>query len=215
MMVMAAGARQDKGGFEQKSFMDYHMYTLGRQTTVKNNQVKQIELIAPVGGIAYNKRYVYERRVNQDNIQVKIEFQNTEGNGLGIPLPKGKVRVFKQDPADDNIEFVGEDKIDHTPEKEKLSLYIGNAFDIVPEHTLVDSEQQRRQRRQTHRIELKNRKDEPVTVFVDEHFALRMNWEIERNSHEYEKLSAEKIRFEVNIAADSTQTIEYTVKESW
>lgn len=215
MLVMAAGDRQEKAGFEEKSFMDYHMYTLGRQTTVKNNQVKQIELIEPVGGIAYNKRYVYERRVSEDNIQVKIEFQNTESNGLGIPLPEGKVRVFKQDPADENLEFVGEDKIDHTPKKEKLSLYIGNAFDIVPEYTLVDSEQGRRWRRQTHQIKLKNRKDEPVTVFVDEHFTPRMNWDVEKNSHEYEKLSAGKIRFEVNISPDSVETVEYTVRESW
>jgi len=215
MLVMAAGAQGGKEGFEEKAFMEYHMYTLGRRTTIKNNQVKQIELIEPVGGIALDKRYVYEHRVNEKEVQVKIEFENTKQNGLGIPLPAGKVRVFKKDPADENLEFVGEDMIDHTPEKEKLSLYIGNAFDIVPEYTLVDSEQGRRWRRRTHRVELKNRKDESVTVFVDERFSSTVNWSVEKESHEYEKIDANKIRFRINVAADDSATVQYTVRESW
>lgn len=215
-MVMALdSAKGMGGGFEEKSFMDYHLYTLGRKTTVKNNQVKQIEFIEPVSGIQLDKIYLYERQKIDDKIQVKMEFKNTEENGLGIALPKGKVRVFKEDPADENLEFVGEDIIDHTPKKEKLSLYIGNAFDIVPEYTLLENKSGRRWRLQTHQVELKNRKDQPVCVFVDESFSANRTWKIENTTHEYEKLSANKIRFKVDVPKDSTIEIEYTVHQSW
>ena len=99
------------------------------------------------------------------------------------------------------LEFVGEDSIDHTARKEKLSLYIGNAFDVVPEYTLVDRKLGRRMRRQKHKIELRNRKDQAVTVFVDEKFPSWVNWTIEEPTHKYEKRDARTARFEVKLPA--------------
>ncbi|MBN1795561.1 MAG: DUF4139 domain-containing protein [Sedimentisphaerales bacterium] len=218
VMYRALGAEMEaKGGFEEKAFMEYHMYTLGRKSTINNNQVKQIEFIEPALGVAAKKIFVYDRQENAEKVQVEIEFENTEENKLGIALPKGKVRVFKKDPADENLEFVGEDMIDHTPRKEKLSLYIGNAFDIVPEYKLVKSEwgRSRRSRTETHQIELRNRKDEPVEVFVDEKFSKWVNWEVQEKSHEYENYDAYTARFKVKIPADSTEMITYTVKQWW
>ena len=124
--------------FEEKPFMEYHIYTLGRTSTISNNQTKQIEFITPVQNVPAKKIYLYERNKNNKKVQVKFEFENKKENGLGIALPKGKVRVFKKD-VDDMLEFVGEDLIDHTPKNEKLSLYIGDAFDIAVEYKLVDS----------------------------------------------------------------------------
>jgi hypothetical protein len=202
-------------GFEEKAFMEYHLYTLGRKSTINNNQVKQIEFIEPATGVTAKKLFIYDRQENPDKVQVKIEFENTEENKLGIALPKGKVRVFKKDPADENLEFVGEDEIDHTPRKEKLSLYIGNAFDIVPEYKLINSQHGPRSRTETHQIELRNRKDTPVEVCVDEKFMRWANWQITDNSLPFEKYDAYTARFKVKIAADSTETIKYTVRQWW
>jgi hypothetical protein len=221
-MYMAEQA-VDKVAFEEKAFMEYHLYTLGRKSTINNNQVKQIEFITPALGVPVKKLYIYERgqqyiysRGEQsEKVQIKLEFENIKQNKLGIALPKGKVRVFKKDPADDSLEFVGEDQIDHTPRKEKLSLYIGNAFDIVPEHTLVDSKRSRRKVVEEHKIELRNRKDQAVTVFVDEKFPAWVNWRIDGETHKYIKRDARTARFEVKVAADSTETLQYTTTQSW
>ncbi len=213
MLTYAAGAA-DKG-FEEKPFMEYHLYTLGRKSTINNNQVKQIEFITPAPGVPAKKLYIYERSQQAKKVQIKLEFENTEENKLGIALPKGKVRVFKKDPADGMLEFVGEDGIDHTARKEKLLLYIGNAFDIVPEYTLLDSKHGRRTRTETHKIELRNRKDAPVTVFVDEKFPAWVNWAIDQSTHKYEKRDAHTARFEVKLGADSTTTVQYTATQSW
>jgi hypothetical protein len=201
--------------FEEKPFMEYHLYTLARTTTLNNNQVKQIELISPALGVPVNKLYVYERLKKNDKIQIKFEFENTEQNHLGLALPKGKVRVFKKDPADGMLEFVGEDAIDHTAKKEKISLYIGDAFDVVPEHTLLDSKRNRRMRWEKHKIELRNRKDEPVAVVVDEKFSSWVNWTIDDSSHKYQKRDAGTARFEVKIPADSTATLIYSATQRW
>jgi hypothetical protein len=218
-VAMEAGA----GGFEEKPFMEYHLYTLGRKSTINNNQVKQIEFITPALGVPIKKLYIYERGQQQiysrsqqsDKVQIKLEFENTKENNLGIALPKGKVRVFKKDPADESLEFVGEDRIDHTPSKEKLLLYIGNAFDVVAEYTLVDSEHARRMTRETHKIELRNRKAEAITVFVDEKFPQWVNWTIDKTTHTYEKRDANTARFEVKLEADSVATVQYTATQTW
>jgi hypothetical protein len=205
--------------FEEKAFMEYHMYTLGRKSTINNNQVKQIEFIEPAEGVKAKKIYVYERSDywnprggdQSKKVMVKIEFENKKENKLGIALPKGKVRVFKKDAADNSLQFVGEDEIDHTPKDEKLSLYIGDAFDIVAEHTLVDSKEQFGKHRESHKIELRNRKNEEVTVLVDEKFARWVYWEVEKSTQEYEKKDAYTARFPVKVGANATVTVEYTV----
>jgi hypothetical protein len=218
-MRMMDGKSKNESGFEEKSFMEYHMYTLGRKSTINNYQVKQIEFIEPAEGAKAKKIYVYERsdywnpRGGDQNkkVMVKIEFENKKENKLGIALPKGKVRVFKKDPADNSLQFVGEDEIDHTPKDEKLLLYIGDAFDIVAEHTLVDSKEQLGKHRESHKIELRNRKNEEVTVLVDEKFARWVYWEVEKSTQEYEKKDAYTARFPVKVGVNASVTLEYTV----
>ena len=200
--------------FEEKSFMEYHIYTLQRPSTINDNEVKQIEFITPAQNIPAKKIYLYERSKNDKKVQVKFEFDNKKENGLGIALPKGKVRVFKKD-TDDSLEFVGEDLIDHTPKNEKLSLYIGDAFDIAAEYKLVDSRVEKRARWEQHSIELRNRKDSPVTVFVDEKFSTSVNWKIDASNKPYVKKDAGTARFTVDIAADSNTTLEYSATQKW
>lgn len=210
--------------FEEKAFMEYHMYTLGRKSTINNNQVKQIEFIEPATDVQAKKIFVYERagwrwrsgrssQPEKGKVNVKIEFENKKENKLGIALPKGKVRVFKKDPADESLQFVGEDMINHTPKNEKLSLYIGDAFDIVAEHTMTDYKEQWGRRFETHKVEIRNRKEEKATVFVDEKLPFYEDWRIEKSTHKWEKRAAFVARFPVEVEADSTATIEYTV--SW
>jgi hypothetical protein len=226
-MYMAKSGMADMaeaaGGFQEKSFMEYHMYTLGRKSTINNNQVKQIEFIEPATGAAAKKIFVYdlgdqwfvEQSQGKGKVKVKIEFANKKENKLGIALPKGKVRVFKKDSADNSLQFVGEDEIDHTPKDEKLSLYIGDAFDIVAEHTLLDSKHDRRMAKETHKVELRNRKEQPVTVFVDEHIPVWVNWTIEPATHKFIKKDANTARFEVAVDPNATATVQWTVTQTW
>jgi hypothetical protein len=209
-LKMAAGAP----AFEERPFMEYHIYTLSRPSTINNNQTKQIEFITPALNVPAKKIYLYERDKKADKVQVKFEFENKKDSGLGIALPKGKVRVFKKD-ADDMLEFVGEDLIDHTPKNEKVSLYIGDAFDIAVEYKLLDSKVERRMKWEKHSIELRNRKDAPVTVFVDEKFSSWVNWDIEQSTQPYVKKDATTARFTVELAADSNATVEYSVTQRW
>jgi hypothetical protein len=217
-MMMADMA---EGGFEEKPFMEYHLYTLGRKTTLQNNQVKQIELIEPAQNVPAKKVYVYEISMyewmmrGRNKVQVKVEFENKKENQLGIALPKGRVRVFKKDPADSNLEFVGEDEIDHTPKDEKLSLYIGDAFDIVAEQTMTDARNGDRWQTFTRKVELRNRKDQAVTVFVDEKIPQGRNWKIDKSSIKYDKKDAYTCRFAVEAGADQITTLEYTMTQTW
>lgn len=212
--LMYKARAADAAGFEEKPFMEYHMYTLGRTSTINNHQTKQIEFIEPVKNVPANKIYLYERQKNPEKVQVKFEFENKQQYGLGIALPKGKVRVFKRD-TDDSLEFVGEDEIDHTPKNEKLALYIGDAFDIAVEYKMVESRVERRSRWEKHSIELRNRKDTAVLVFVDESFPAWVNWKIEESTHEYLKKDADTVRFPVEVPADKAVTLEYSVNQKW
>jgi hypothetical protein len=122
--------------FSEKSFSDYHMYTLSEPVSLNDNSQKQVEFIPKVYNIAirkYNLISISAGGYSQPNLKARnrIEFSNTKSNGLGIPLPKGTVRVFKTDDSDKSLEFVGEDSIDHTPKDENITLTTGNSFDIT------------------------------------------------------------------------------------
>ncbi len=217
---MVYAASDSIGSFQEKAFMEYHMYSLARESTIENNQIKQIQFIKPTSSIATNKIYVYE--VSQypyltkgDKVKTKFEFENTKENSLGIALPKGKIRVFKRDDADGGLEFVGEDSIDHTARKEKVSLYIGDAFDIVPEMKITKAKHGNNYSRVTREITLKNRKDSAVTVYVDEKVSKNQNLTIKEASAKYEMIDAYTARFNVKIDADSTATISYQVNTTW
>ena len=119
--------------FAEESFFEYHLYTLQGRTTVANNQVKQISLFAPVD-VTTEKKYVYDSTVQAQKVSVFLNFGNSSEAGLGLPLPKGKVRVYKRD-ADDSLVFIGEDNIDHTPKNETVRIFAGYAFDLTAERT--------------------------------------------------------------------------------
>ncbi|MBN1347896.1 DUF4139 domain-containing protein [candidate division KSB1 bacterium] len=199
--------------FEEKSFFEYHMYTLQRRATVRNNQIKQISLI-PSTQCTAKKVYIYDGGRDNKNVRVNLEFINSKKDGLGLPLPKGKIRVYKEDDDDHSLEFIGEDAIDHTPRDEKIRVFVGNAFDIVGERKQQDYKKLGKEaREETWQIQLRNHKDEAVNVTVVEH--VYGDWEIRRKTHNIARQDANTIEFEVPVAKDAEAVLEYVILYRW
>jgi len=222
-MAAMNAMRAPQAGFEEKAFFEYHMYTLGRTTTVNENQVKQVELLT-TADVPVLKRYVFEPggrywhqrygQANEYKANVFVEFKNSKENHLGMPLPKGKIRVYKRDPADNELEFVGEDQIDHTPKDEELKLYVGDAFDIVGEKTVTDHKQGDRWSQDSVKDEIRNHKDEDIKVLVREHLNMGQ-WELTAKSMEFKKVDANTIEFELAVPKNGKAEVTYTVMYRW
>ena len=228
---------EKKPQFEEKAFFEYHLYTLQRPTTVENNQTKQIEFITAQGA-PVSKVYTYDGALIQDDwwrwwadtdrrdetygvkcrktVRVNLQFINSKDSNLGMALPAGIVRVFKRDEADDSLEFIGEDKIGHTPRDERVRLYIGDAFDIVGERVRKTYERpERNEIRESFEIELRNHKDVAITVSVLEHLYRWRNWKVEKSSTPHKQLDSQSIEFAVPIPARGSATVAYTVLYWW
>lgn len=213
--------------FEEKAFFEYHMYTLQRATTLKDNQTKQISLLH-AAGVPIKKEFIFDpskgehrwwyysdnNETLKEKIRVELEFVNSRNNNLGMPLPKGKVKVYKKD-TDGSLQFIGEDAIDHTPKDEKLRLYIGDAFDIVGERARKDFKTEYRTAYETFEIVLRNHKDQDVEIKVDEKLWRYTSWEIVKTSANYEKKDATTIEYIVKVPKSGETKITYTVKYWW
>ena len=196
--------------FGEESLFEYHMYTLESKTTLNNNQTKQISLLSS-NNVPAEKEYVYEGRYSNTKVQTKLKFKNSENQGLGMPLPKGTVRVYKKD-SDGQLQFVGEDSIDHTKTEDELELLLGNAFDITGERVEVNSENFGKGfYKYEYKITLENQKAEAVTVKVKENLNGE-NWTITKNSMPYDKTTSNEIEFNVNVPAKGTAEVTYTVE---
>ncbi|MCK5738225.1 DUF4139 domain-containing protein [bacterium] len=207
-MAMAAAPQ-----FEEKSFFEYHMYTLQRPATVKDRQIKQISLF-PAKSTDAKKIFIYNGQKEADKVRVEVEFINSAKAGLGMPLPAGKIRLFQQDPDDKSLEFIGEDRIKHTPKDEKVRVRVGNAFDIVGErHQLKQRQLGKKSREETIEIKLRNHKDESVKVTVIEN--PWGDWEIRDSSHEYKKVNTRTVEFPVKVPKDGETIITYTIFYRW
>ena len=211
--AVMAEAAYDEAGFQEQSFFEYHIYQLQRKATLKDNEKKQIEFTA-AQNIPVEKKYTYQSSKNS-KVEISLKFKNNKASNLGIPLPKGKVRVFKSD--GDSIEFVGEDTIDHTPENKDMRLTLGNAFDVTAEKKMTSSSRNNssKQSEETYEIVLKNAKKEAVKVDVIETFYGWSNWKIVSNSHKFENKDSASVVFEVDVPAKSETKVTYKVKYSW
>lgn len=230
----ASDMAKEAAGFEEKSFFEYHLYTLDRPATVAQNQTKQIELLK-TADVPVKKVFLYDGApqyrfyggLNQDasygneesnkKVNVIIEVKNAKENHMGMALPKGKVRLYKRDEADGSLEFIGEDEIDHTPKDETVKLHIGDAFDIVGErkrtnftidvnaHIITESFE----------IHVRNHKAEPIEVLVKETLYRWNNWEITESNQKWTKYDSSTIHFPVKVDKDGEQVVTYTVKYTW
>lgn len=208
--------------FEEKEFFEYHIYNLQRPTTLSNNETKQISLFEAANSNVTKKyfyksgniyqTYNYNGGSQNGKVAVVVEFENKESNGLGMPMPKGKVRVYKSD--GESLEFVGEDLIDHTPRNEKVRLKIGDAFDILAEEVQTENKKiTDKVYEQTYEITLKNRKKEDITVEVERY--LGNYWEILSSSLNYEKKDAQNIIFKVPVKEDSETVLKFKVRYTY
>jgi hypothetical protein len=155
-------------------------------------------------------------RNSQPDVAIYREFKNSEANGLGVALPAGKTRFYRMD-ADGQLEFTGENTIDHTPKNETIRVYLGNAFDLVGERKATNfyKHPSRDLIRETFEIEIRNRSDEAVTVQVVEHLYRWSNWTIQNPSQDFEKKDAQTIEFPLTVGPDGTKTVTYTVEYTW
>ena len=207
MMEMAAAAPR----FEEKPFFEYHLYTLLRPSTIKDNEIKQVSLF-PTTNVKVKKIFTYDGARDEKNVKVELEFKNSQTEGLGMPLPRGKIRVYKAD-VDKSLEFVGEDLIDHTPKDEKVRVFLGNAFDIVGERKRADFKQISKDvTEESYEIKLRNHKEEAVEVVVVEHLYSYANWEITESNFKYEKKDASTIEFKIPLQKDEEKILNYTVR---
>jgi hypothetical protein len=220
----------------EKSFDEFHLYTLERPTTLHDEETKQVEFVR-AANIHAQRVYVYDgakvdqygyynsEQIRQDQsygtvsnpkIWVMEEFKNADVNHLGIPLPKGKLRFYRRD-TDGHLEFTGENTIDHTPKDETIRVYTGNAFDVVGERKRtsyhVDSNHDWMD--ESFEIRVRNHKKEPVNVRVVEHLYRWTNWKLIEQSHSSHKADAQTVEFPITIAPNGEQVVSYTVHYSW
>jgi hypothetical protein len=227
-MAMEMSARRDAAapsvGMAEESFSDYHLYTMGRKTTINNNQTKQVSLLEGTG-VPVTKRYVVEGQNyyyhNQhhpgspikDLVQVYYQFKNEQKSGLGIPMPAGVLRVYQQD-SKGGMQFVGEDRIMHTPKDETLNVKIGNAFDVVCERKQTDFQKVAGNVYEfEYEITLRNHKSTAITVEVNE--PVGGTWRMIRSSHEWTKTAAWAAQFKVPVASDGTAVLKYRVRVTY
>jgi hypothetical protein len=210
--------------FAQESLSEYHLYTLGRRTTLQNNETKQISLLAATGlhfeklfrvdGQQYFYRSAYSPgQAIKEPVQVHIKFKNSEANSLGQPLPAGTVRVYQND-SKGRVQFIGEDRIDHTPKDETLDLHIGDAFDVVAERKQTDFQKLGPTTYEmAFSITLRNHKDTPITVEVNE--PIGGDWTMEESNFKFTKTAAFAAQFQVPVEANGESVLKYRVRVRW
>ncbi|HEX4319971.1 MAG TPA: hypothetical protein VHZ52_03655 [Acidobacteriaceae bacterium] len=222
----------------QKAFDDFHLYDLNRTTSLRDSEIKQIQFIE-ASGVTLTRSYVYDGAaenlqpwanynnsfIDQPNygvnpgatkVQIQEQFKNSEANHLGIPLPAGRIRLYRRD-SDGQMEFVGESTINHTPTENTVKIATGNAFDIKGARRQTDFHvnQTARNLDETFEIKLTNQKAQPVTVNVVEHLYRGDNWRIPEKSSDYTKLDSHTLQFAVPVPAKGAATLTYSVHYTW
>jgi hypothetical protein len=213
-------AKATPAPFSEESFFEYHLYSLQRPTTVNDQQIKQVALLSS-DNVPVIKRYFYygahqylRQRygvpISTQKVGTYVEIANKKDNRLGMPLPKGVLRVYKAD-ADGSLQFIGEDRIDHTPKDETIKIKMGDAFDIVGERKQTDWRKIADNLYEVaFEISLRNHKDEPVMVSVVE--PMLRDWEILSSSHSYKKIDAHTAHFNIPIAKDGETKLQYRAR---
>lgn len=240
MMAGAArAARFEDAAVEEKEFDDYHLYTIPRATDLRDQETKQIEFLR-AGGVKIQTLYIYDalagsvgyfRHLNRADLRtnselgandgpttvlITREFKNSKDNQLGVPLPAGIVRFYRQD-TDGSLQFVGEQEIEHTPKDETLRIVTGKAFDLVVERKRVNFrvDTSNKWTEESFEFSLRNRKSEPATIRVIEHAFRWNNWQITKSSQPHDKISSDEFRFLVELAPDEEKTLSYTIRYTW
>lgn len=216
--MMTMTAMMDAGaGVTEKSFDEFHLYSLPRPVTLRDRETKQVEFLRGTG-VHAPQLYIYDLHKYGPKVATVREFKNTsENGGLGLPLPKGKARFYRQDNADGRMEFVGENSLDHTARNETVRLRTGDVFDIAVERSQSDASMSSRNdfREEAYTIKLRNRKTTPVEVRITEHLQSGPNWKLVQQSDPHEKLDAARLEFRVTLQPDVERIVTYRVRYDW
>ncbi|MEO8350495.1 MAG: DUF4139 domain-containing protein [Chthoniobacteraceae bacterium] len=236
MMASSQRSNPSVPGVTERGFDEYHLYTLERPATLHDRESKQVEFVR-AEGVQSQRIYVYDgakvdwQRSHADatsfrgdssfgadshnKVWVMSEFMNSAANQLGIPLPRGRVRFYRQE--GERLQFIGENVIDHTPRDMLLRIYTGDAYDLRGERrrTQLKSESSDRWADETFEFKLANRKREPVEIRVIEHLYRAVNWDISQSSNTFLKTDAQSIEFRIPLKPDEERTVSYTVHYSW
>jgi hypothetical protein len=220
--AMARKSVSDEAQFKEQGFFEYHVYTLQRPTTIRDNETKQVSLLEAAGFdvkkefVLNGQRYYYTNYNNpgqpiKEKVGVFIQFRNAQQNKLGMPLPAGTIRLYKKDDSS-NQQFIGEDKIDHTPKDEDVRVKVGDAFDIVAERKQTDYKVivSGHLYEYAYEIKIRNHKDGPVSVIVNE--PIGGDWEMVSSTFKAEKTAAFAAQFNVPVAKDGEATLSYRVR---
>jgi hypothetical protein len=220
--AMARKAAVDEAQFQEQGFFEYHLYTLQRPATIRDNETKQVSLLEAAGFdvkkefVLNGQRYYYTGYNNpgqaiKEKVGVYMQFRNSQTNKLGMPLPAGTIRLYKKDDKG-NQQFIGEDKIDHTPKDEDVRVKVGDAFDIVAERKQTDFKMLASGHlyEYAYEIKIRNHKDGPVTVIVNE--PIGGDWEMVASTFEAKKTAAFAAQFNVPVAKDGEATLSYRVR---
>jgi hypothetical protein len=200
--------------FKEKSFADYHLYELNGRTTLKGQETKQIELL-DVSGVPVERKYAF--RAGEGKVAVVMGFKNSEKlrQGLGVPLPKGPVRVFQRD-ADGELEFAGSDAIDHTPKEEPVTVRLGYAFDLAAERKQVAQRNGVNFSEHDYEVRLRNHKVDAVTIDVVEQTEGRYrNMTVLKQSHDWTRPDVDTLVFPVKVKANAEAVVTYTIRYTW
>jgi hypothetical protein len=212
--------------FQEQSLFEYHLYTLQRPATIRNKETKQISLLEG-HGVPVTKKLIVDSMYGYWNYyptegevgtgpvktQVRLEFVNDEASHMGMPLPKGKFRVYQRD-KDGSMQMLGEDQINHTPRNERVSLSVGHSFDVVASrkrtnfHRVAWNETD-----ESFEIEVRNRKTTAETVHVYER--KWGDWTITEKSHDFQKLDSNTADFVLHLKPNEVQTVKYRVDTKW
>ena len=228
---MAYDGAASAPAFAEKSFFEYHLYTLNKPATISDNSTKQLELIPAAQNIEVEKQLVYASDIgygggiitdqyygqtSPKKIAVFLKFKNSKDKGLGVPLPAGRIRVNQRD-SDGSLEFIGEDTIDHTPQNEDISIKLGEAFDVTGsrKQTNFFIDESRKTIEEEFEITISNQKKLPAKIKVVENLYRAANWQIISKSDDFTKQDSNTINFDVKVGAGEKKTIKYKVKYSW
>ncbi|MCK5860984.1 MAG: DUF4139 domain-containing protein, partial [Candidatus Hydrogenedentes bacterium] len=219
-MEMVGGAPPSR--MQEETFAEYHLYTLQRRTTIKQNQSKQVSLLSGTR-VAVKKKYEFRGNVNfysspistlkNQNADVFMVFQNKENNGMGMPLPAGVMRVYQED-SSGMLQFSGEDRIQHTPKNEEVRLTLGKAFDVVGDRTQSDYRSiNSRTHEAAFKISVRNRKDTAIKVDVVE--PMPGDWNIIKESHPHVKRDARTAVYTLDVPADTEVELSYRIQVTY
>lgn len=224
MMMRSEAMVADAAMPAEQGLLEYHLYTLPRATTIAENQTKQVALLSAqhiparkelvLAGADYYYQGQYRDIEKKQKVQVYVEFENKESSKLGLPLPKGTMRVYKKD-SDGTAQFVGEDQVDHTPKNETVRLKLGNAFDVTAERVQTDFKNLSKQNQaqiyeSAYTLTLHNAKKEVVTVTVQE--PINGDWKILNESQPHKKTNAHQATWKINVPAEGETTLKYRVQ---